>query len=174
MKPLKDQLEEKLPWLFSELGFRVVSYSWDPAVFENSEVVLDSDAFRLRLIRDMGIVDASVAAVSDPEHWFQFKLVWEIIFGEVPEPSLEGLGPLIRQGFDAFGEALGPKYSETKETSDRLSKERQEQLRQHYARRGKMFGPAPRTVIGQILTNPLGWVLLTLIVWLIWNAKKPS
>jgi hypothetical protein len=174
MKPLKDQVEEKLPWLFSQLGFRIASYSYNPAVFEDSTVVLDSDAFRLRLIRDKGFVTASVAAVSDPEHWLEFKFVWEMIFGELPAPTLEGYGPLIREGFNAFAEALGPNYSQTKEMYDQRAKERRKRWEEHLARGPKMFGPAPTTVVGKILTNPLGWVLLTLILWLIWSAKRPS
>jgi hypothetical protein len=178
MKQLKDQLEEKLPWLFSELGFRIASYSYDPASFGNSVAVLDSDAFRLRLTRDRGITVADVASLSDREEWLGFPYVWEMIFGETPEPTLEGYGPLIRQGFGAFTEALGPKYSQTKELYDQRAKERLKRLEKYSARRGKMFGPTPRFAIGQILTNPfgwaLGWALLTPILWLFLSAKRPS
>jgi hypothetical protein len=177
MKPLKDQLEEKLPGLFSELGFRIVSHSYDPASFGNSIVVMDSDAFRLRLSRDRSMIEAHVASLADREDWLGFQFVWEMIFGEFPEPTLEGYGPLIRQGFSAFADALGPKYPQTKQIYDERAKERLKRLEKYTAGRGKMFGPTPRFAIGQILTNPfgwaLGWVLLTVILWLIWNANKP-
>ncbi len=171
MKPLKDQLEEKLPWLFSELGFRIVSYSYDPASFGNSVVVLESDAFRLCLSRDRSFIAATVASVSDPEREFQFNFLWETIFGELPEPNLEGFGPLIRQGFPAFADALGPKYLQTKEAYDQREKERQRILAEYFAGRGRMYRPTAWRLIRQILTNPFGWVLLTsilaLILWLI-------
>ncbi|HTS46677.1 MAG TPA: hypothetical protein VMH05_01970 [Bryobacteraceae bacterium] len=65
MRPIKDVIEEKLPWLFSELGFRIVSYSVDRR--DTSTVVLESDGFRLPFRRELGMVDAQVAA-DDTRH----------------------------------------------------------------------------------------------------------
>jgi len=108
VQPLKDQLEENCSWLFSELGFRIVSYSYDPAHFDDSMVTLESDAFRLQFIRDMGIVHANVAPPSDPERWLYLPFVCQAIFGERPDPSLEGYGPLIRERFAELAGAMGP------------------------------------------------------------------
>lgn len=96
-----------------------------------------------------------------------------MIFGEIPEPNLEGFGPPIRQGFHGFADALGPKYLQTKEAYDQREKERQKMLTEYFAGRKSLYRPTAWRLVRQILTNPLGWALLTLILWLIWNSKRP-
>ena len=134
MKPIKDVIEEKLPWLFTELGFRIVSYSVDR--YDSSVVVLESDAFRLRFKRDMGLVDVQVAALSQPEEWWDFQFTCEAVFGERPEPSLEGYGPLIRGNLAGLTEALGPKLPQTRAAIERQTLERQK-IANEYALRNR-------------------------------------
>jgi hypothetical protein len=133
MKPIKDVIEEKLPWLFSELGFRVVFYSVDR--HDTSMAVLESDAFRLRFRRELGIVDLQVAAPSQPEEWWDFQFTCEAVFGERPEPSLEGYGPLIRRNLPGLTEALGPKLSQTREAIERQTEERQKRANDYALQR---------------------------------------
>lgn len=135
MKPIKDQLEERLPWLFTELGFRMVSYSFDPAYYDNSVAVLESSAFRLRFVRRMGLVDAEVAPLSDPERWWNFKFLYEAVFRETPEPTLEGYGPMLRARMRPLAKALGPKLLETRATVERESAARQRIVRDFYSGR---------------------------------------
>jgi len=149
MKPIKDQLEEKLPWLFSELGFRTVSDSYDPEHFGNSLAVLESDAFRLRFVRDRGLVDLQVAALSQPDDWWDFKFTCEAVFGERPEPLLEGYGPLIRRNLAGLAEALGPKLAETKKVIERQTAERKKKIEDYYSQR-----QPSETAIGHLLSKP--------------------
>jgi hypothetical protein len=135
MRPIKDQLEARLPWLFTELGFRVVSHSMDPAHYDNSSAVLESNAFRLRFVREMGLVYAQVAPLSDPERWWNFTFAYEAIFQETPEPTLEGYGPLLRERMSQFAEALGPKLPQTTASIERESAAREKTIKDFYSRR---------------------------------------
>jgi hypothetical protein len=157
MRPIKEQLEERLPWLFSELGFRIVVYSFNPARYDNSVAILESDGFRLRFVRDMGLVDAQVAPISDPEQWWNLKFVYEAIFGETPEPTLEGYGPLLRRRMGELAEALGPKLEQTRAAMERDSDARQK-INWEFSSRGvpphmALLSRMRRTSIGRILSN---------------------
>jgi len=175
MKPIKDQLEEKLPWLFTEVGFRIVSYSFDPAHYDNSVAVLESDFFRLRFDRDMGLVDVQVAPIADPEQWWTFKFVYEAVIGETPEPTLEGYGPLIRRSLADLTEALGPKLSQTRVVLERESAERQKQIKDFYSRRqpsqGALLRKIRKTAIGRILTNPFSWLVIVVFLWIVLHRR---
>lgn len=173
MKPLKDQLEERLPWLFSDLGFSVVSYSYDPAVFGNSVAVLDSAAFRIKFIREKSEIIVMVAPASGPEQWWDLKFAWEVLFGEQPEPGLEGYGPLIRRGFDNLAEAFGPKLAQTKEELDRRSAERRrdiDRILRQRPYRPTSLTRVRKTAIGRVLTSP-GWILIVLFLWFIIHVR---
>jgi hypothetical protein len=177
MKPLKDQLEEGLPWLFSDLGFRVVSYSYDPAVFGNSVAVPDSAVFRLKFIREKGEIMVMVAPASGPEQWWNLKFVWEVLFGELPEPELEGYGPLIRRGFADLVDALGPKLARTKEELDRRSAERRRDIDRFLRQRPyrpTLLSRVRKTATGRVLTNWPGWIMLALFLWFIFHARGAS
>ncbi|HLG98141.1 MAG TPA: hypothetical protein VKX49_17630 [Bryobacteraceae bacterium] len=175
MKPIKDQLEEKLPWLFSELGFRIVSYSFDPAHFDNSTAVLEGPSFRLRFVRDMGLINAQVAPVSDPERWSDLKFVYEAVFRETPEPTLEGYGPLLRGRLADLAEALGPKLPQTIQLLDRYAAERYKIMTQYYASRrplgDEMLSRIRATRIGRIVTGPLIWVLIVVLLWVLYSWR---
>lgn len=136
MKPIKDVIEEKLPWLFSELGFRIVSYSVDR--HDTSTVVLESDAFRLRFVRELGMVDVQIAAPSEPEEWWDFQFTCEAVLGERPEPSLEGYGPLIRRNLAGLTEALGPKLSQTREAIELQNEERRKRANDYALQRRRL------------------------------------
>jgi hypothetical protein len=174
MKSLRTQLEEKLPWLFSEFGFRVSSHSYDPAAFGNSVAVLDSEDFRLKFVRDKGLMIVLVAAISSPEQWWEFKFVWEFLFGEFPEPELEGYGPLVRRSYRDFAEALGPSLSRTKKELDRRSAEREQSVQQFM--RQRRYTPTfltrvRRTPVGRILTNWPGWIFVAFLLWLLFRGR---
>jgi len=58
--PLKQEVTEQLPWLFEELGFRVVEDHFDPKSFGNSFVTLGSPGLQVRFVRDRGQISAEV------------------------------------------------------------------------------------------------------------------
>src|SRR5205814_8361954 len=125
-----------------------------PAVFGNSVAVLDSAAFRLKFIREKSDIMVMVAPASGPEQWWDLKFAWEVLFGELPEPELEGYGPLIRRGFADLAEALGRKFAQTKEELDRRSAERQRDIDRIMRRR-----PYRPTLLTRVRKTATGRVL---------------
>jgi hypothetical protein len=79
MGPLKPLIEEKFPWLFEELGFRAVAWSYNPKVFGDSTLTLESDTVRLRFTRDRGEIRADLASISEPETWWGLVSLLEVI-----------------------------------------------------------------------------------------------
>ncbi len=165
MQPIKDTIEEKLPWLFSELGFRIVSDSVDR--YDSSMVVLESDAFRLRFTRELRMVDVQVAALSQPEEWWDLTFTCEAVFGERPEPSLEGYGPIIRRTMAGLTEALGPKLPETTQAMERQTAERQKRANDYAAQRQPL-----ETAIGNFLSNPLSWLIFAVLMWIVYKVRR--
>ncbi len=124
--PLDQLLTERLPWLFKELGFRVVSSNYDAGSFGNSTVILESDSLRLRFVRDRGQVLLDLAPVSERQKWFSLGSLYEAIHHESvkPEYTLDAKGSLLQKEFPALVEALGPKLRETQDEIERRKKER--------------------------------------------------
>ncbi len=76
-----------------------------------------------------------IAAPSQPEEWWDSRFACEAVFGERPEPSLEGYGPLIRRSLAGMTEALGPKLPQTRAVIERKNAERQKMIRAYYSQR---------------------------------------
>ena len=170
MGPLKEVLETKFPWLFDELGFRVVSHSYSPAQFGDSEVVLESPTLRLRFRRDRGEVRLEIAAPGETK-WWEFKFVWEAIFHEFPEPALEGYGPLIRSSYSAIAEALGPSLPKTLAMLEQQEAERKVQVkeflnRQHEQLRSSRYAGL-RPPRARVITNIVIGIFAALFLWFI-------
>jgi len=126
--PLQPLLTERLPWLFEDLGFRVTYSEYDPAHFGDSIAILDSDALRLRFVRDRGQVMLDVATPAKPEVWFGIWSLYEAVYNESVKPrfTLDAVGGLLRQEFTVLIEALGPKL---RETQKEIRKHKTERLR---------------------------------------------
>jgi hypothetical protein len=125
-RPLKDEVIEQLPWLFDELGFRVVDDRYEAHHFGDSFVTLESDRLRVRLVRDRGEVDADVASLSEPDRWRPLVLVYEAISGELvlTAPQLDAVARFLRENLSALEESLGPRWRETKAELERRGAER--------------------------------------------------
>jgi uncharacterized membrane protein YdbT with pleckstrin-like domain len=142
-----------------------VSYSVDR--YDTSMVVLESDAFRLRFRRELGMVDAQIAALSQPEEWWNLTFICEAVFGEKPEPSLEGYGPLIRRNLAGLTEALGPKLPETREAIARQAAERQKWANNYAAQNRPL-----ETLIGRFLFNPVSWLIIAVLLSIVLFAMR--
>jgi hypothetical protein len=120
MSPVAQQVSERLPWLFRDLGFRVVGDSYDPKTFGDCLVSLESDILKLRFIRERGKIFAELASLSASE-WWDLTSVLQAIQIDLPEPrfDLEALGSSIRNHFAALAQALGPQYPQTKQEIER-------------------------------------------------------
>jgi HAMP domain-containing protein len=144
MGPLKPLIEEKFPWLFEELGFRPIAWSYNPKVLGDSTLTLESDTIRLRFTRDRGEIRADLASIHEPETWWNLVSLLEVIHGVKPEPQLEGVAPLVRTNYSQLVQALGPQLSETKKELERLAAESRQMMQEwqrsrNYERRRDLF-----------------------------------
>jgi hypothetical protein len=137
VNPLVRQINERLPWLFSDNGFKIVDYSYDARSFGNCVVTLESETLRLRFHMDRGIGYAELASQTDPEYWFDLALLLRPILGERPDPNFEGVALLLKDNFPALVTALGPKFPETKREEER----RKDELAAQW--KFKRFKPVP-------------------------------
>src|SRR5665213_3736403 len=67
VNPLVRQITERLPWLFSDYGFKIVDSSYSARSFGDCVVTLESESLRLRFVRDRGFCIAQLASRADPE-----------------------------------------------------------------------------------------------------------
>lgn len=125
---LKQEVTEQLPWLFQDLGCRIVEDSFDAQSFGNSFVTLDSPGLRVRFVRDRGQVSAELAALSDPATWWNLEHVCELISGRSVEPGFElaAVAALLRNNFSTLADYLGPKLPETKRELEQRAEERKQ------------------------------------------------
>jgi len=119
VNPLVKSIQERLPWLFSECGFRIVDHSFYPESFGNCIVTLESESLRLRFVRDRGIGQVELAARSDPEKTYDLGFFLLTIQGERPDIGFEGTAFLLKENWSGIVEALGPKLAETKREYER-------------------------------------------------------
>lgn len=133
MSPLRQEMTEKLPWLFADLQFRVVGDSYDPRTFGDCLVTLESDVIRLRFVKDRGQILIELRPLSEPSRWWNAVYILEAIRGERPVPhfDLEGAASMLRDNFPALVSALGPgSLEETRREIERHGKERVEAFNQ--------------------------------------------
>lgn len=125
---LKQEVTEQLPWLFQELGFRVVEDHFDPRSFGNSFVTLESSKVLVRFVRDRGQISAEVASICEARTWWNLEHVCELIVGRYVEPGFElsAVAALLRNHTSALADYLGPKFAETKRELDRRAEERKQ------------------------------------------------
>jgi hypothetical protein len=165
-EPLKVELEKRMPWLFQDLGFRVIYHDYSYKDFGNSVAVLKSDVLLVRFVRDRSRIEVEVASLSEPERWMELGFLWYAITGYRPEPELEGWAWFFRDHLAELEDALGPGFSQTKQQFDRRQEESREILRRHMPRvtpvgRLRRFKATP---LGAMLMGPLGWIVAVSLV----------
>jgi hypothetical protein len=171
MAPLKELIEEKFPWLSEELGFRPVAWSYNPKVYWDSVVTLESNTLRLRFTRDRGDIRADLASISEPETWWNLVALLEVIHGVKPETQLEGVAPLVRTNYSQLVQALGPQLSETKKELERLEEERRRVMLEwgrsrNYERRRDLFNIGVAEAI-RVSIRVLGIIIVAFLLWMI-------
>jgi hypothetical protein len=166
--PLNEQLQNRLPWLFEELKFRVAYQNYDPKHMGQSVVELNSDSLRVRFIRGTLGIGVEVASLSEPEQWFELGFLWYALTGDRPEPYLDGWAWFVRDHLVELADALGPKYPQTKQEFQRKEQESREILARHVPRQtaGGRLRRFKATAPGMIVMGPVGWIIAAaLIVW---------
>jgi hypothetical protein len=179
VNPLVRKIQERLPWLFAEYGFRIVDYSYDPRSFGNCVVTLESESLRLRFVRDRGFGAAQLAARVDPEKSYELGFFLLAIQGERPDIGFEGTAFVLKDNWLAILEALGPKLAETKQEYERREQEGKEALA-HWQNpikltpRGRV-NMMKKTAAGRVLFLLLRWTEVALILWALYTVfvKRP-
>ncbi len=133
VNPLVKLIEQRMPWLFSECGFKIVDYQYDAKSFGTCLVLLESPTLRLRFVRDRSIISAELAARSEPEMWYYVSSLLSLLQGEYPDPAFEGLAVLLKQNWRALDQALGPNLGEIREREVR-QREEARKLLENYRR----------------------------------------
>ena len=159
--PLKEELENRVPWLFQDLGFRVTYHDYSDTHMGDSVAELQSDSLRIRFIRDKSRIYVELAALSEPERWLELGFLWYALTGVRPEPELEGLAWFLRDHFSELEDALGPKFPHTKDQFARRQEEKSEILARYLPRvtlagRLRHFKATP---LGMLVMGPLGWIV---------------
>lgn len=178
VNPLVRSIQERLPWLFSEYGFRIVDYSYHPQTFGNCVVTLESDSLRLLFVRDRGVGQVELVARADPENSYGLSFILRTIKGVDPDIRFEGVAFLLKENWPGIVEALGPKLGETKQEYER----RQRESTETFARMRKRIKLTPRgrinmlkkTAVGRVLFRVLRLVEFALILWalyLVFNSR---
>jgi hypothetical protein len=127
--------EELVPVL-APLGFRVVA-SEVADVFDNASVVLESPAFRIRVLRERSIVVLDLGPRAEPGTWFDSAVVMEYL-GLSTEAGfhdrdargvIHGVGLFIQSMWDELTTMFGPDRVEiTKDELHALREERAARL----------------------------------------------
>jgi hypothetical protein len=112
---LKRAIVSELPWLFSDLGFRIVEDDFRPEAFGDSFVTLESGSLRVRFVRDRGQVWADVGTIEKPGKWWHLIYILEAIHGVLPESTFElkQAASLLAENLPAIAESLGPELRAT-------------------------------------------------------------
>jgi len=166
VRPLKDEVVEKLPWLFSDLNFKLTYFEYEPRAM-GEMVLLESESLRLRFIRERSVVFVELAPPSEPDRWLDLKRLWESLKGERPQPELQGLAWFVRDNLVTLAEALGPNFQKTKLEYERLVEEGRQAAERHL---GTRAFDLPKTTWKRVLLQVLPWVLLALIfLWAIFR-----
>jgi len=171
MGPLKDELQREAPWLTTDPGFRIISFSYDPAIFGDSMVVLRSDALCLRIIRERGRIFAEVAPLADPQNWWDLGMILEVLHRPPPGHHLQSVAGALRTNLPAVIEALGPNLSVTTDGIARRFREK-ERATLALVQRGKPNLRRPlrsftRSQTGRLVAFILTALLVLAIVWMI-------
>src|ERR1035438_9697737 len=138
--PFVEKIEETLPWLFEDLGFRLTFSEYYYKAMGSAIVDLDSDIvpLRLRFLNDRQFVSAQVAPLAEPEAWANVDRILEAIRNDLPEArprdmedfhriwherlsraTVQVEAALFRDNLPALIEAMGPKWPETKQELER-------------------------------------------------------
>jgi hypothetical protein len=165
---LKEELN-RFPWLFDDLGFRIVEHEYERREMGHSLVVLESAPLRLRFVKDAGLIGPGIASLSEPEHWMALDLLCKPLTGKSHTNRLEWWVSWIRDHFKELSEAVGPKFSETKLLHDRLQKFEWEQLqrRSEWIRDSHEAG-GPQW-LSRIWKSKLRWLILAAIAIAVWK-----
>jgi hypothetical protein len=123
---LKEELTNRLPWLFDELSFQIREHDYSYKHMGSSYAVVESPSMRVKFVNDRGSISVEVAPSAEPERWMELGFLWFSLTGNRPSPELEGWGWFLRTHEVEIAKALGPQLESTKAAFEQSVKESQE------------------------------------------------
>jgi len=132
----REDVERSFAELVARHGFRVLAGGYDAEDFGNALVVLESDDYSIRLVRDRSQVFVELASPIDPGNWHGLGRVLAAIHGkaEDEEPcsgpvNLGDAASAIKEHHASLVESLGlGRYERTRPELDRLGQLAKERL----------------------------------------------
>lgn len=157
VNPLVKLLQERLSWLFSEYGFKIVDYSYDR--IGNCTARLESEQLRITFAQGRSFSQAYIAALSDPTKSYELGFLMLALRGERPDIGFEGNAALLKDNWPLLKEALGPKLGETKREYER----REEIGRETLERITNSFPVTPEGFVKNLKRTRTGRAMLYLL-----------
>ncbi len=132
----QDDVKRSFAKLVERRGFRVLAGGFDERSFGNALVLLESDDYSIRLVRDRGQVFVELASPTDPGNWHGLGRVLAALQGEPEEDrawsgsvNLADAASVIEANHEALAESLGSnRYDRTRIELERLGQLAKERL----------------------------------------------
>jgi hypothetical protein len=132
----QEDVESKFAKLVERRGFRTLAGGYDAESFGNALVVLESEDYSIRLVRDRGQVFVELASPVDPGNWHGLGRVLAALHGEPEEErvwsgsvNLADAVSVIDVNHESLAESLGPRrYERTRVELERLGRLAKERL----------------------------------------------
>lgn len=129
-------VERSFGRLIGEHCFRVLAGGYEAEDFGNALVVLESDGYSIRLVRDRGQVFVELASPEDPGNWYGLGRVLVALRGKPEEEelwsgsvNLDDAASVIEKYHAGLSEILGSeRYARTRVELDRLGQVAKEKL----------------------------------------------
>jgi len=133
---LKEELTNRLPWLFDDLGFRIGEHNYSYKQMGSWFAVLESSSFRVKFVNERGSIGVEVASLSEPERWMELGFLWLSLTGDRPNPQLEGWAWFLRDHVAQIAEALGPNFEKIRAAFDQREREGKESAERYISSNG--------------------------------------
>jgi hypothetical protein len=129
-------VERSFAKLIAERGFRVLVGGYEREDFGNALVVLESDSYSIRLIRDRGQVFVELASPEEPGNWYGLGRVLAVLRGEPEEEetwsgsvNLDDAAAVLEKYHAGLSGILeSGRYARTRAELDRLGQVAKERL----------------------------------------------
>jgi hypothetical protein len=167
INPLVKLVQERLPWLLSENGFKIIDYSYDRT--GSGQVILESEQLRISFVRNRGFSQVHLAARSDLTTSYELSFLMLALQDKRPDIGFEGNAALLRDNWALLLNALGPKLAETKreyERREQISREAIERFQSSLPITPRGFvNDMRKTAVGRILYPLLRLLEIVLLLW---------
>jgi hypothetical protein len=157
---LKEELTNRFPWLFDDLGFHLAGHDYSYKAMGSSIAVIESDVLRVKFANERGLLYVDVAPVVEPERWMNLSALWLCLAGERPTPELDGWVWFLRDHLGRITEALGTNFVATKLAFDQsLNETAAAVARSASGSAARSVRSAARAArIRAFVMGPLGWI----------------